>query len=1120
MKHRMNKDMNRFGASSILVAISLCVVLFAGFALSHAAFAQETTVDAKSEERSDSDTKPSSDTGGGSGGSPTVEEDCDADIRDFLKNSDGTPFTPLDGTSNIEDDGTQAKVEVKNFSNTCSYNVHLASYNVFVSWGQPDFISTQTLFDADSEVLSPGETYSFTTPVPSCARQLDLFEGPNVPQTNPDFAHVPLLNTHAMLDFDLTSGGGIPLCEDNPPTPDPICTGPTTGQINTPYTFTASAGTAPYTWAVLPTTNFIPTNPTGAGATVTKSFFTAGVKTITFTDDNDKTAECRITITTTPPQKGYIKVIKNVINDDGGTATVPDFRLFVGSTQVTSSVEVEVPVGTYTVRENNLPGYDAGAWAGDCSVNGTVSVGANEHKVCRITNDDNPDTLPAPICELFAQPVTIQLGGSSTLSWTSQYATTAVINQGVGSVPVNGSTSVSPTQTTTYTGTFTGPRGTVVCDAIITVTTEPTATLRVIKNVINDDGGTAVVSDFRLFVNRTAVQSGVTNTFLPGTYNVSEINLPGYNAGSWTGDCAADGTVTLAAGDTKTCRITNDDAPDTTPVPICELFAKPTTIFIGDSSTLTWTSQNVTEAVIDHGVGSVAVNGSTEVSPVTTTTYTGTFSGKLGTVVCDATITVVPPDSDVATLKLIKIVINDDGGTAVVSDFKLYVGNSQVISGDQNIFPVGSYNVHEANLSGYEAGSWTGDCSADGSVTLGAGDSKTCTIVNDDTDGGPSCTSNCGGGGGGGGGSRRPNVVLFSETDPSVLGEYISLDQVPYTGLASSIAKIALFVLGLLALSGGAVYLVARKRMKTMYAVAPIAQTAAPTFAKATAGEPIASVAPVFTEAPAFAQASAGEPTADFGAYSEYEAVVAPAPVAPRPAYVATAPQNLPGAVAVASVAQAPKAMPRVAEVSIEKLQEVARSNRALVSDDAVKLIAASAEGDEAKARERLSQVLEVAKTRYPREDGWLILDKERVRESLFISVLGTVPLFIEWLVRGEDKKIFTFLRMMKHQEQPVADFVRKVVAELDNVHRARLEGAEDSARVNTHVAEVTYHLAHADLEAIISELLSGVDERYESAYTSVRLALVRVLDVIKERSLRTVGGAYAFADASVQTEA
>jgi hypothetical protein len=170
----------------------------------------------------------------------------------------------------------------------------------------------------------------------------------------------------------------------------------------------------------------------------------------------------------------------------------------------------------------------------------------------------------------------------------------------------------------------------------------------------------------------------------------------------------------------------------------------------------------------------------------------------------------------------------------------------------------------------------------------------------------------------------------------------------------------------------------------------------------------------------------------------------------------------------------------------------------------------AAGENDEVKSIERLTQVIEVAKTRYPREDGWLVLDATRVRESLFISILTMVPLFIEWIVRGEDKHVFAFMRMLKAQNQPVSDFVRKVVAELDNAHRARLEGSEDIS-VDPHVAEITYHLSNRDLEAIVSELLLGVDERYDSAYTSVRLALTRVLDIVRSRSMLRIGGTYAF---------
>ncbi|MFA5070567.1 MAG: NEW3 domain-containing protein [Patescibacteria group bacterium] len=82
--------------------------------------------------------------------------------------------------------------------------------------------------------------------------------------------------------------------------------------------------------------------------------------------------------------------------------------------------------------------------------------------------------------------------------------------------------------------------------------------LTVTKIVVNDNGGTAVIADFPLFVNATSVTSGVQNGFNAGAYTVSETNKNGYT-GAITGDCAANGSVTLNAGDVKTCTITNDD---------------------------------------------------------------------------------------------------------------------------------------------------------------------------------------------------------------------------------------------------------------------------------------------------------------------------------------------------------------------------------------------------------------------------------------------------------------------------------------------------------------------------------------------------------------------------------
>jgi len=82
--------------------------------------------------------------------------------------------------------------------------------------------------------------------------------------------------------------------------------------------------------------------------------------------------------------------------------------------------------------------------------------------------------------------------------------------------------------------------------------------LTVNKIVINDDGGTNIISDFPLFLDDVSVESGVATTTTIGEHTVSETTDPDYTA-VIGGDCAADGTITLALGDIETCTITNDD---------------------------------------------------------------------------------------------------------------------------------------------------------------------------------------------------------------------------------------------------------------------------------------------------------------------------------------------------------------------------------------------------------------------------------------------------------------------------------------------------------------------------------------------------------------------------------
>lgn len=100
------------------------------------------------------------------------------------------------------------------------------------------------------------------------------------------------------------------------------------------------------------------------------------------------------------------------------------------------------------------------------------------------------------------------------------------------------------------------------------------------------------------------------------------------------------------------------------PAPVCTLTADDTDIKKGDSTKIRWTSDHVISAKVDNGQGTqsvaVAKNGSRNVTPSDTTTYTGTYIGENGdTIECDVTVKVkalppppVPPTPKTATCEL------------------------------------------------------------------------------------------------------------------------------------------------------------------------------------------------------------------------------------------------------------------------------------------------------------------------------------------------------------------------------------------------------------------------------------------------------------------------------------
>lgn len=258
------------------------------------------------------------------------------------------------------------------------------------------------------------------------------------------------------------------------------------------------------------------------------------------------------------------------------------------------------------------------------------------------------------------------------------------------------------------------------------------ASLTVTKIV---EGGPNVVADFNLFVDGMPVTSGVATTTLEaGVHVVTETNLPGYTA-TFSGDCNADGEVTLAEGGTAECTITNTFS----------------------TTTASTTSLTVTK-VVEGGDMEVNdfplfIDGIPTVSGVATTTlgegtftitetnlpgYTATFSGDCnvdgevtltlgGDLECTITNTFATSTATTSSLTVTKVV---EGGAFDVSDFPLFVNGVPITSGvATTTLGAGLFTITETNATGYTA-TFSGDCNADGEVTLTATGTAECTITN------------------------------------------------------------------------------------------------------------------------------------------------------------------------------------------------------------------------------------------------------------------------------------------------------------------------------------------------------------------------------------------------------
>ncbi len=233
---------------------------------------------------------------------------------------------------------------------------------------------------------------------------------------------------------------------------------------------------------------------------------------------------------------------------------------------------------------------------------------------------------PGPVVTFNADPEAIILGDSTTLSWTTEYADTCVIEPEIGSIDLNGSLIISPTESTTYTITATGSGGTTTQSVLVSVNIPATVELTI------DPGSILIEETATLSWNSEHTESCIIEPDI-GSVDLND-SIP----------VSPDITTTYTITATGPGGTAEDSATVTVLFPpLVTIDAEPIEIILGESSTLTWDSTHAATCVIEPGIGSVSIDGNLAVSPIATTTYTITATGSGGTATSNVTVNVHQP---------------------------------------------------------------------------------------------------------------------------------------------------------------------------------------------------------------------------------------------------------------------------------------------------------------------------------------------------------------------------------------------------------------------------------------------------------------------------------------------
>jgi hypothetical protein len=279
--------------------------------------------------------------------------------------------------------------------------------------------------------------------------------------------------------------------------------------------------------------------------------------------------------------------------------------------------------------------------------------------------------------------------------------------------------------------------------------TKTRGNIKVVKQTLPDGSPQSFTFNANYDVDGFSLTDGTSNTsvqLIPsaeggGPYSVSENAVAGWTSDGGVCDNGTPNNITVVAGETTTCTFTNTQTPKLTVIKhvindnggTAEAgdFTMNVTATNPSSSSFPGAEAPGTTITLDAGAYSVGETGPSGYTASSSADCSGTIAPG------DHKTCTITNNDQSAHLKLVKVVVNDNGGTAQTTDFTLSANGPTPISGAggaESDVNAGSYALSETSLAGYTAGSWscTGDGTQNGAnITLALGQSATCTITNE-----------------------------------------------------------------------------------------------------------------------------------------------------------------------------------------------------------------------------------------------------------------------------------------------------------------------------------------------------------------------------------------------------